>query len=140
MNGGRGAGGGDLARSWAPRRRLSSIFGGRARVDARSDLLHARVLRVEAHRAAVDDGVVAVERDVRGRADVGAVARAHLQLVLAGLVAALAREAEVEVGDVADLPARVGEVDLEALDRRVWPTSAWRFVTGFGLLSTRSRS
>src|SRR5262249_39540646 len=75
-------------------------------------------LRVERDAPPIDDRVVAVEREARRCADVGPIRGADLNLVLAGFVAARAREAEVEARALEDLAAAVREVDVEALDRR----------------------
>src|SRR5690606_25200657 len=81
------------------------------------DLLDPLVVRVERDRAAIDDLVVALEDEARGLADLGDVGREHLEGVLAGYVPTGTREREVEARPFEDLPARVGEVDVEALDR-----------------------
>src|SRR5207302_1300166 len=82
------------------------------------DLLDALLIGVEGDAAPIDDRVVAVERDARRAADVEAVSGPQLHFVFARLVAARAREAEVEARAFEDLAAAVREIDVEALDRR----------------------
>src|SRR5262249_15000350 len=85
---------------------IGGRLGRRACIAAVADLLDALLLGLERDAAAIDDQVVALQREVHRLADVDAVRGADLQRVLTGLVTARARQAEVEVGALEDLALR----------------------------------